>query len=91
MKLCEQFKQHLEKFFSEVYIFDETGDGHFIQIVCVDDQFLNKNLVHKSRLIHKALGEMKEKVHAFSVKGFTAEEWEVSQKNFELVQYNHID
>ncbi|NCP67022.1 BolA/IbaG family iron-sulfur metabolism protein [bacterium] len=89
MKLCDQIQKALEAHFKTVLIRDERGDGHFVQVVCVDDIFNGQSLVARSRGINKVVLPWQEKVHAWSVKGFTFDEWERKKDTFEYQQYQH--
>ncbi len=89
MKLVKKIQSKLLDHYKQVLVFDERGDGHFVQIICVDVGFEGKSLLVKSREIFTHLGNEKSKVHALSVKGFTPAEWEVKSKDFELIKYQH--
>ena len=55
-----------------------TGDGRHFEAVVVSDDFTGKTRVERHRLVYEALEEeMKEKVHALSMKLYTIKEWEV--------------
>ncbi len=89
MKLCDKIKKALEAHYKTVLVHDERGDGHFVQVVCVDDVFSGQSLVARSRAINKIVLPWQEIVHAWSVKGFTLEEWETKKEAFEYQQYQH--
>ncbi len=89
MKLVEALKRDLLQHFDEVLVFDERGDGHFIELICISAQFEAKNLVERSRIIFRCLTDYSNKVHAWSVKGFTAEEWKIESANFTPQKYKH--
>ncbi len=90
MKFVDQFDEILKQSFAEVFVYDERGDGHFLQMIAVDEVFEGKGLVDRSRLIFDTLGDMKQKIHAYSVKGFTPSEWKEKKEEFELIEYKHI-
>ncbi len=55
-----------------------TGDGKHFEAVAVSDDFTGKTRLERHRLVYAALEEeMKEKVHALSMKLYTIKEWEV--------------
>lgn len=89
MKLCEKIRKDLAAHFKNVLVHDERGDGHFVQVVCIDDVFSGLSLVARSRTINKITQPWHDKVHAWSVKGFTPEEWETRKDQFEYQQYTH--
>lgn len=89
MKLCEQIQQALSAQYESVLIADERGDGHFVQVVCVDESFANQNPIARTRALYKAVEPWQDKVHAWSMKGFTGEEWEQKKDQFEFQQYRH--
>lgn len=89
MKLCEKIKKDLAAHFKEVLVYDERGDGHFMQVVCVDDVFSGLSLLARSRAINNITQAWHDKVHAWSVKGFTNEEWSQKKDTFEYQQYIH--
>lgn len=86
----QQFQQHLEQHFEHVMVMDQRGDGHFLQMVIIDPCFADKSLVERSRIIFTALGDLKQHVHAYSVKGFTPEEWEEKKEDFQPIEYKHL-
>jgi acid stress-induced BolA-like protein IbaG/YrbA len=90
MKLTDTFSGCLKQHFSEIYVYDRKGDGHFVQMIAIDTAFEEKSLVERSRMIFIALGDMKKKVHAYSVRGFTPGEWREKKDSFSLMEYTHI-
>jgi len=89
MKLCEQIRTELKNQYTQVIVADERGDGHFVQVVCVDECFADLNPIARTRALYKAVEPWQNKVHAWSVKGFTLAEWEDKKDTFELQQYTH--
>lgn len=89
MKLIEKFQTHLEPSYQEVVVIDERGDGHFVQVICIDPSFEGQSLLNKSRSILKSLGELQQRTHAISVKGFTPAEWNVVKADFKPIEYTH--
>ena len=52
-----------------------SGGGHYTAIIISDD-FINKNLVERHRMIYDALGNMMQnEIHAFSMKTLTVLEF----------------
>lgn len=89
MKLCNAIQTKLSTKFQTVLIKDERGDGHFVQVVCVDDSFADLNAVARSRKLYQAVEPWQQKVHAWSVKGFTPAEWIEKEANFKFQDYQH--
>lgn len=89
MKLTDQIQKTLEASFSEVIVIDNRGDGHFVEILCIDNQFAGKALLAKSRIIFGLLKPFESKVHAWSVKGFSLAEWEATKDEFKPQIYKH--
>lgn len=89
MKLCAQIQTQLSQTFSQVLVADERGDGHFVQVVCVDETFATQNAVARTRTLYKAVAPWQQKVHAWSVKGFTPAEWAEVEPNFQWQGYVH--
>ena len=69
-----------------LYIFDKSGNhidheinsggGHFKSII-VSNDFINKSLIERHRMVYNALGDMmKNEIHAFSMKTLTVDEYE---------------
>ena len=55
---------------------DVTGDGHHFEAIVVSDEFIEKTLLQRHRIIYSALGNMmKVEVHALSMKLYTINEW----------------
>jgi acid stress-induced BolA-like protein IbaG/YrbA len=55
---------------------DVTGDGHHFEAIVVSDEFIEKTLLQRHRIIYSALGDMmKVEVHALSMKLYTINEW----------------
>ena len=51
-----------------------SGGGHF-NVVIVSDQFKDKSLLERHRMIYDALGDaMQSEIHALSIKALTPEE-----------------
>lgn len=58
------------------------GDGVHFDLVAVSDEFINKNMIARHRMIYEALGDkMKQEIHALSMKLYTVAEWQA---------HNHI-
>lgn len=89
MKLCNQIQKSLSAIFSETFVHDQRGDGHFVQVICIDDKFAGQCEVTRSRTLYKAVEPWQTKVHAWSVKGFTKLEWAEKKDAFAYQQYQH--
>ena len=89
MKLTAQIEATLKDHCAEVRVIDNRGDGHFVEVLCIDDQFEGKTLLAKSRLIFSWIKPFENKVHAWSVKGFTPTEWREVAADFEPQVYKH--
>lgn len=89
MKLCQQIQTELSNEFTEVLVADQRGDGHFVQVVCVDENFSGQNPVARTRRLYAAVEPWQAKVHAWSVKGFTPKEWAEVEDTFEWQGYVH--
>ena len=74
---------HFEvKDFTGRHLNHEQHDGGFhLEAIIVSENFINKSLIDRHKLIYTALGELlKHEIHAFSMKTLTPDEWE-SKKN----------
>jgi|GEM_PF-6329322 len=89
MKLCDKIQKGLQAHYKEVIVHDSKGDGHFIQIVCIDDLFEGQGLVARTRTINHVIVPWQDLVHAWSAKGFTTAEWKERKNDFEFQQYKH--
>ncbi len=89
MKLCDKIKKALEAHYKTVTVHDERGDGHFVQVVCVDDIFEGLSLVARTRQMNRITEPWHDLVHAWSVKGFTQLEWADQKDNFKYQDYQH--
>jgi len=70
---------HFEvKDFTGRHLNHEQHDGGFhLEAVIVSENFINKSLIERHKLIYAALGELlKHEIHAFSMKTLTPDEWE---------------
>ena len=65
------------KDFTGRHLNHEQHDGGFhLEAVIVSDEFLEKSLIERHKMIYKALGDlMKHEIHAFSMKTLTIQEW----------------
>lgn len=89
MKLCQQIQAELGHHYAQVLVSDERGDGHFVQVVCIDESFAGMNLVARTRTLYKAVDPWQAKVHAWSVKAFTPLEWAQKEPHFSWQDYRH--
>ena len=90
MKLTERFEEILSDAFQESIVIDKKGDGHHVEIICIDEIFAGKSRLEKSRYAFKALSGFIKQVHAVTVKCFTPEEWKEKKDSFESTKYIHI-
>ena len=70
---------HFEvKDFTGRHLNHEQHDGGFhLEAVIVSENFINKSLIERHKLIYAALGDLlKHEIHAFSMKTLTPDEWE---------------
>ncbi len=70
---------HFEvKDFTGRHLNHEQHDGGFhLEAVIVSENFINKSLIERHKLIYAALGDLlKHEIHAFSMKTLTPTEWE---------------
>ena len=70
---------HFEvKDFTGRHLNHEQHDGGFhLEAIIVSENFINKSLIDRHKLIYTALGELlKHEIHAFSMKTLTPDEWE---------------
>ena len=70
---------HFEvKDFTGRHLNHEQHDGGFhLEAVIVSEDFINKSLIERHKLIYAALGDLlKHEIHAFSMKTLTPAEWE---------------
>ena len=74
---------HFEvKDFTGRHLNHEQHDGGFnLEAVIVSDDFINKSLIERHKMIYAALGDLlKHEIHAFSMKTLTSQEWENKNK-----------
>ena len=51
--------------------------GFHLEAIIVSDDFIDKNLVKRHKIVYKAMGSlMKHEIHALSMKTLTKKEWE---------------
>jgi acid stress-induced BolA-like protein IbaG/YrbA len=89
MKQCDKIQKALQAHYKIALVHDAKGDGHFVQVVCVDDLFSGVSLLNRTRAINQIIMPWHNLVHAWSVKGFTEAEWALKQDGFEYQQYKH--
>ena len=59
-----------------------VGDGTHFEAIVVSDEFKDKILIDRHKLVYSALGDaMNEAIHALSMKTYTPEQWENIQQN----------
>ena len=74
---------HFEvKDFTGRHLNHEQHDGGFhLEAVIVSEDFINKSLIERHKIIYAALGDLlKYEIHAFSMKTLTPDEWENKNK-----------
>ncbi|MBE76548.1 MAG: BolA family transcriptional regulator [Candidatus Marinimicrobia bacterium] len=74
---------HFEvKDFTGRHLNHEQHDGGFhLEAVIVSEDFINKSLIERHKIIYAALGDLlKHEIHAFSMKTLTPDEWENKNK-----------
>ena len=88
MEIKKEIKKRLEKRLDLIYfeIKDFTGrhlnhklheGGFHLETTIVSDNFIDKTLIERHRLVYDAMGElMKHEIHALSMKTLTKSEWE---------------
>ena len=88
MEIKKEIKKRLEKNLDLIHfeIKDFTGrhlnhklheGGFHLETTIVSDNFTDKTLIERHRLVYDAMGElMKHEIHALSMKTLTRDEWE---------------
>ena len=88
MEIKKEIKKRLEEKLDLIHfeIKDFTGrhlnhklheGGFHLETTIVSDNFIDKTLIERHRLVYDAMGElMKHEIHALSMKTLTREEWE---------------
>ena len=88
MEIKKEIKNRLEKKLDLIHfeIKDFTGrhlnhklheGGFHLETTIVSDNFIDKTLIERHRLVYDAMGElMKHEIHALSMKTLTRSEWE---------------
>ena len=88
MEIEKEIKKRLEKRLDLIHfeIKDFTGrhlnhklheGGFHLETTIVSDNFIDKTLIERHRLVYDAMGElMKHEIHALSMKTLTRSEWE---------------
>ncbi len=88
MEIKKEIKKRLEKKLDLIHfeIKDFTGrhlnhklheGGFHLETIIVSDNFTDKTLIERHRLVYDAMGElMKHEIHALSMKTLTRGEWE---------------
>ncbi|MBI2608711.1 MAG: BolA/IbaG family iron-sulfur metabolism protein [Deltaproteobacteria bacterium] len=61
---------------AEVHVEDTMGDNNHFQATVISKEFEGKSLLEQHQLVYEPLNEaLKDKVHAFSLKTLTPEQW----------------
>ena len=88
MEIKKEIKKRLEEKLDLIHfeIKDFTGrhlnhklheGGFHLETTIVSDNFTDKTLIERHRLVYDAMGElMKHEIHALSIKTLTRDEWE---------------
>lgn len=72
----DNIKKMIENGLSTSYV-KVVGDGSHFEAIIVSDEFKNKILIDRHKLVYGALGDsMREDIHALSMKTLTVEQWE---------------
>lgn len=72
----ESIKEMIENGLSTTFV-SVDGDGSHFEAIIVSDEFKDKMLIDRHKLVYGALGDaMREQIHALSMKTFTVEQWE---------------
>ncbi len=59
---------------------NNSGNSHF-NLLIVSDAFINKNKIQRHKMIYRLLAEeLKNQVHALSIRAFTKDEWELHHR-----------
>lgn len=90
MKLVQSFEKHLRENLQEVYIIDERGDAHHVEIVAIDSVFTDMNRLQRSRYVFEILGDFLQHTHATTVKTYTPDEWKKGGSSFTPTRYVHL-
>ena len=60
---------------------EQHNGGFHLEAVIVSENFINKSLIERHKMIYAALGDLlKHEIHAFSMKTLTPDEWENKNK-----------
>ena len=71
-----EYIENLVKENLEIEFISVKGDGHHFEMTIVSKLFSGKNLLQQHQIVYKAIGDdMKEKIHALSIKSLTPDQW----------------
>ena len=77
----DEIKSLIENGLSTAFVHVD-GDGTHFEAIVVSDEFSDKVLIDRHKLVYGTLGDaMKEDIHALSLKTYTPDQWnELQQK-----------
>ena len=84
MIAVSEIEKILKTYFSnsQVLVEDLTGSSDHFQVWVVSSMFQGKNLVEQHQMVYQALrDQMKEAIHALTLKTYTPEDWQKLQAN----------
>lgn len=69
MTLSEEIQSFIKKAISnsEVTVQDMTGGGDHFEVIVLSPAFRGKTLIEQHQMVHRALEELKEKIHALKI------------------------
>ena len=75
-------KQIIENSLKGAQVRVEGDDGRHFNAVIISDDVSEKNMLQRQQMVYASLGDLMTtgKVHAFSMKTYTTEEWEVATR-----------
>ena len=72
----DEIRTLIENGISTSYV-NVIGDGTHFEAVVVSNEFNDKILIDRHKLVYNALGDaLKEDIHAISLKTYTPDQWE---------------
>ena len=76
----DEIKSLIENGLATTFV-NVVGDGTHFEAIIVSDEFIDKMLIDRHKLVYGALGDaMKEAIHALSMKTYTTEQWQNIQQ-----------
>ncbi len=72
----DEIKSLIENGLATTFV-NVVGDGTHFEAIIVSNEFEDKMLIDRHKLVYSALGDaMKEAIHALSMKTYTPSQWE---------------